>query len=103
MGQSYRQRGGYALPFSYPPTLAWWEALLRVFGALARILLGSILFAVCGAYAWHDWETIHNPWVRWAALTGIFLIFAACFATVLYVIHVVIEAAARWGKKSSAS
>ncbi len=95
MNQPGRKYARFAVPHSFPPEMHFGEAIIRVIGALARIFLGSIVFAVCGAYIWYSWVAIHNVFLRLAAVTALSLIFFAAFGAVMFAIHMGVESVVR--------
>lgn len=95
MEPSARHRGAYALPHTYQPNVSFLEAVVRVCGALARIFLGSAVFAICGAFAWQSWATIHNWALKLLALTAIGIVFAIAFAALMLAINTAVERVVR--------
>ena len=65
----------FAIPHDFPPDLTLKEALVRVVGALVRICLGSLLFALWGVGSALAWGAILNPFLRVAALVPLLLLF----------------------------
>jgi hypothetical protein len=65
----------FAIPHDFPPNLTLPEALVRVAGALARILLGSTLFAFWGLFSARAWSAIPSPFWRAAAILPLLLLF----------------------------
>jgi hypothetical protein len=59
------------------------EACVAVSGALARIFLGSLLFGVCGALAWHSWATLEEPWLRTFVVAVLGVVFVGSFAALM--------------------
>jgi hypothetical protein len=76
VGRSAYER--FALPFAFKPRLSFAEAAVAVVASLLRIFLGSLLFAVWGAYALEIWFHVGNLFLRWAVLLpyGIVFLFA---------------------------
>lgn len=91
MSQPERQHARLALPHSFQPEMRFGEAVIRVIGALARIVLGSIVFAVCGAYIWYSGATIRNLFLRLAVMAGLSLIFFVVFGALMLAIHIAVE------------
>jgi len=81
----------FALPFTFKPRLSLPEAVVAVAVALARIILGSLLFAVWGSYTYFFWSTIQNHFWRLAVVLPLF----AAFLLSLTVLLVAIAAAVR--------
>jgi hypothetical protein len=52
-------------------------------GAFLRIFLGSVLFAVWGAYTLHAWSSIHNLFLRGGIMLVLFVLFVVSFALLL--------------------
>jgi hypothetical protein len=65
----------FAIPHDFPPNLTIPEALIRVAGALARILLGSTLFAFWALFSVRAWSAIPSPFWRAAAILPLALLF----------------------------
>jgi hypothetical protein len=80
-----------SLPYTFKPRLSLPEAMVAVFGALARIVLGCLLFAVWGSYTYFFWSTIPNYLWRLAVLLPLF----AAFLLSLTVLLVLIAAGVR--------
>jgi hypothetical protein len=66
----------FAIPYSFKPQLTIWQAIIAASGALLRIILGSVLFAVWGAYSLLAWSSISNVFLRSALLLLMLLLFA---------------------------
>lgn len=79
----FRTLDRFRSPRTFNPTLTFPEACVAVAGALTRIFLGSLLFAICGAYTWSAWATIHSPWWRAVAVILWSLTFLVSFAALL--------------------
>jgi hypothetical protein len=73
-------------PYSFKPELSLREAVVAVIAGLLRILFGSLLFAVCGAFALMTWKASHNMFWRIAATVGFAAIFLLCLALTLWAI-----------------
>ena len=72
-----------AIPFTFQPRISLFEAMLAVTAGLARIILGSILFAVCGTGIWMTWAAIPNPFLRMAAVVPMVLTFFVLLALLM--------------------
>jgi hypothetical protein len=68
-------RERFPLPFTFTPRLSLAEALIATVAALARILLGSLVFAVWGTYSLVAWTTIRSTLWRVSAVSSLFLAF----------------------------
>lgn len=81
-----RDRSSYerfAIPYSFKPQLSLAEAAVAAFGAFIRIVLGSILFAVWGAYILLTWTTVHNLVLRCAAVLALVASLGAAMALLM--------------------
>ena len=58
----------FAVPHSFAPDLSFPEAMVRVAAALARILLGSTLFAFWGVFSARAWAAIPGHFWQAAAI-----------------------------------
>src|SRR5271170_2069628 len=65
----------FAIPYQFQPTLSASEALRATLRTFLRIILGSLLFGVWGAYALLLWTSIHNPFLRVAAMIPMIALF----------------------------
>jgi hypothetical protein len=72
-----------AIPFTFPPRLTFMEAVVAAIGAFLRILLGCLLFAVCGTYTLFAWSTIHNLVLRVVAVLSLLVLFLFSLALLL--------------------
>ena len=72
-----------AIPFTFKPRMSLFEATLSVMAALARIILGSLLFAVCGTLIWMTAAAISNPFLRALAVAPMVLIFLVLMALLM--------------------
>ena len=66
----------FAIPYSFNPRLSLAEAVIAAGGALLRILLGSILFAVWGTYTFLALSAIKNVFLRGFVLLAMIALFA---------------------------
>ncbi len=91
----------FAIPYSFKPRLSLVEALIAAGGAFLRILLGSILFGVWGAYTFLAFNAIKNAFLRVIVL----LVLIALFAVLLALLMLSITALVRllWPRSKSAS
>src|ERR1700730_5221904 len=65
----------FAVPHAFPPDLSFPEVLIRVSAALARILLGSSLFALWGVGSARAWNAIPSHFWRATAILPLLLLF----------------------------
>ena len=65
----------FAVPFMFQPVLTPSQAFVAALRAFLRIILGSMLFGVWGAYALLMWTSIHNPFLRVAAMIPMIALF----------------------------
>jgi hypothetical protein len=75
-----------AIPFTFKPQLSFLEAVIAALAAFLRIFLGSLLFAVCGAYTLLAWSRIRNVIWRVAAMVPLTLMFLLLFAVLMLAI-----------------
>lgn len=87
----FRTLDRFRTPRTFNPTLTFPEACVAVAGALVRIFLGSILFAVCGAYIWNAWATIHNPVWRTIVVVLLSVAFVVSFGALMIGIQVAVS------------
>src|SRR5271155_1432193 len=73
----------FAVPHNFPPDLSLPEALIRVAAAMARILLGSLLFAVWGVWSTRAWDAIPGQYWRAAAILPLVLLFLIPFTALM--------------------
>jgi hypothetical protein len=88
-GRSSYER--FAIPYSFKPQLSVAEAAISAAGALLRIFLGSILFAVWGAYTLFAWSSIHNVLLRGGAVLALLLLFAAALAVLMLAVSALVR------------
>ena len=72
-------RSGYnrlAIPFTFKPQLTLLEAVIATTGAVSRIFIASLLFAVWGTYSLVAWPRIPNVLLRLTALLFLLAAFA---------------------------
>jgi hypothetical protein len=70
----------FAIPHTFAPRLSLLDAVVFSLTALARIFLGSLLFALWGVCALTAWTAIHNPLLRVLAVTPLVLAFLLTLA-----------------------
>jgi hypothetical protein len=87
----------FAVPFMFQPRLTPAQALMAALRALLRIFLGSLLFGVWGAYALLMWTSIHNPFLRIAAMIPMIALFVALLCGLLIATTLVLRPRARSG------
>ena len=73
----------FAIPYSFKPRLSVAEAMIAAGGALLRILLGSILFAVWGTYTFLALSAIKNVFLRGFVLVALIALFALLLALLM--------------------
>jgi hypothetical protein len=73
----------FALPYVFKPRLSFYEACVAVFAALARIFLGSLLFAIWGSYSLMVWTSIPGLFLRVSVLLPMLLVFLCSFILVM--------------------
>lgn len=83
-GPSYQR---FALPYSFKPRLSVPHAVVFASSALLQILLGSLLFGVCGTYTIVFWQTIHNVFLRLLAVLAVGFTFLILFPLLLILIR----------------
>ncbi len=84
-----------AIPFTFKPQLSFVEALIATVGAFLRVFLGSLLFAVWGAYGLVAWTKIRNPFLRVGAELPLFLLFLLSFALLTLAISALVRTISR--------
>ena len=85
----------FAIPFTFKPQLSFPEALVATAGALLRILLGSLLFAVWGTYSLVVWAAIRNPFWRISVQLPLFLLFLVSFSLLMQAIAALVRTISR--------
>jgi hypothetical protein len=78
----------FALPYTFKPQLSFIQALIGTVGAVLRILLGSLLFAIWGTYSLVARAEIGSYFWRVAALVFLFLSFLVSLAALMLAISV---------------
>lgn len=81
----------FGIPHSFAPDLSVGEAIVAAFGALARIFLGSLLFAVWGVYAIRAFDAIQSHFWRVVILIPLFLLFAFSLGALMLVISAAVR------------
>ena len=82
----------FAIPHDFPPDLSLPEALIRVAAALARILLGSLLFAIWGVYTARTWSAVPSHLWRAAIILPLGLLFLMPFTGLMAGISATVRA-----------
>jgi hypothetical protein len=82
----------FAIPHDFPPNLSVREAVIRVAAALARILLGSLLFALWGVFSVRTWDVIPSHFWRAAAILPLVLLFLLPFTALMAGISAMVRA-----------
>jgi hypothetical protein len=82
------------IPHAFKPRLSLFEAAIAVFGALIRILLGSLLFAVWGTWSLKIWTSVPQISLRVIILLPMLVLFLVVFALVMIAISAVARFAA---------
>jgi hypothetical protein len=85
----------FAIPYLFQPALRPSEAALAALRSFLRILLGSLLFGVWGAYALLVWSSIPNPYLRAAAMIPMIALFLILLGGVLIATTLVLRPRAR--------
>jgi hypothetical protein len=81
----------FAIPFTFKPRLSFMEALIATAGAFLRVFLGSLLFAVWGAYSLVLWTAARSLVWRIGVLAPLFLLFLLSFALLMLVISALVR------------
>jgi hypothetical protein len=82
----------FAIPFTFKPQLSFVEAVIEAAGAFLRVFLGSVLFAVWGAYSLVVWTTVRSLFWRVSMLFPLFLAFVLAFALLMLAIAALVRA-----------
>jgi hypothetical protein len=82
----------FGIPHDFPPDLSLPQALIGVSGALARIFLGSLWFAVWGLYSIRAWGAIQSSFWRGAVILPLALLFVLPLAVLMAGISAVVKA-----------
>jgi hypothetical protein len=82
----------FGIPHDFPPDLSLPQALIGVSGALARIFLGSLWFAVWGVYSIRAWGAIQSSFWRAAIVIPLALLFVLPFTVLMVGISAVVKA-----------
>src|SRR5271165_460462 len=81
----------FAIPHDFPPDLTLKEALVRVGGAIVRIFVGSLLFALWGVASALAWNAIQNPFLRVLALLPLLAVFLVTITAVMMGVTAVVK------------
>jgi hypothetical protein len=81
----------FAIPHAFTPNLSVSEAIVAALGAMTRIVLGSLLFAIWGVYSIRSFESIENHFWRAAVVAPLVLTFAVLFAALMIGISAVLK------------
>src|SRR5271165_1893706 len=81
----------FAIPHDFPPDLTLKEALVRVGGAIVRIFVGSLLFALWGVASALAWNAIPNPLLRVLALLPLLAVFLVAMTAVMMGVTAVVK------------
>jgi hypothetical protein len=76
----------FGIPHTFPPNMRVGEAIIAALGSMARILLGSLLFAVWGVYAIRTFDAIQNHFWRVIALIPLLVLFAVSLGAIMFAI-----------------
>jgi hypothetical protein len=79
----------FATPYVFQPQLTLAEAVIAAGLAFMRIVLGSLLFALCGTGMWMVWANLRNPFLRVIAELPMLTIFVVLFGLLMYSISAV--------------
>jgi hypothetical protein len=85
----------FAIPHSFPPDLSFPEVLIRVFAALARILLGSTLFALWGVASARAWSAIPSHFWRIPAVLTFALLFLIALTALMLAVSALVKSASQ--------
>jgi len=85
----------FAIPHLFQPTLTVAEAIRAALRTFLRIFLGSALFGFWGAYALLMWTSIHNPFLRVAAMVPMIALFLVLLCGLLIATTLVVRPRAR--------
>ena len=81
----------FAIPHTFAPNMSVGEAIVASLAAMARILLGSLLFAVWGVYTIRLYNAIGSPLWRTLVLFPLLLLFAFLFGGLMFVISAIMR------------
>jgi hypothetical protein len=87
--------GQFSVPFMFQPELTLSQAFTAALRAFLRIILGSILFGVWGAYALLVWTSISNPVLRVAAMIPMIALFLVLLCGLLIATTLLLRPRAR--------
>ena len=83
MGVSGKPPERLPVPFTFKPQLTLRQAVAATFGAVLRIVLGSLLFAVWGGYSLVVWSAVHSVVFRFSVLILMLAAFVVAFRVLL--------------------
>jgi hypothetical protein len=81
----------FAIPYTFKPRLSFTEAVVAAGGAFLRILLGSILFGVWGAYTLLAFNAVKNVFLRGLVLLALIALFAVSLALLMMAITALVR------------
>jgi hypothetical protein len=82
----------FAIPHAFTPNLSPPEVVIRLFAALTRIILGSLLFALWGVASSRVWNAIPSHFWRLTAILPLALLFLIPFAGLMVGISAAVRA-----------
>lgn len=85
----------FAIPYKFQPALRVSDAAVFALRSLLRIILGSLLFGVWGAYTLLAWTSIHNPYLRAAAMVPMAALFLILLAGLMALTTLLLHRGAR--------
>ena len=80
------RRERFSIPYLFRPQLTLTESLTAAIFAFLRIILGSLLFALCGTGIWATWAAVDNLFLRVVAVLPLVVIFLFLFAWLMIAI-----------------
>jgi hypothetical protein len=86
----------FEIPYTFKPHLSFLEALIATAGAVFRIFLGSLLFAVWGTYSLVAWTAIRSPFWRIVVQLPLFLLFLLLFGLLMLAIAALVRTISFW-------
>ena len=81
----------FAIPYTFKPLLSFGEAVFATVAAVLRVLLGSLLFALWGAWALSVWSSIHSAVWRPVVLLPLVLLFLGVLLLLMIAISAVVR------------
>ena len=82
----------FGVPHTFNPDLTPAAAVVALLGALARIVLGSLLFALWGVSTAMVWNAAGSPLWEWVSLVLMILLFLAAPAALMIAISSAVRA-----------